>query len=817
MNNYDSVIEQMTGYGLVIEGGLETGRFVRTYTEDDRRERRGWYYLHEVTDRNHQPLLVGSYGIWRGNDQNAQRIRMPRNALDADQQEALRARLKADRLKAKARREREAAKAAARATAVWQKALPTGEADYLAEKGVQAHGLRFTESGAVVIPMLDVQGNIHGLQFILPKKHPRRKKTGRNKEYWPKGLTKRGHFFQIGAIRDLVLVVEGYATGATLHEATGLPVVVAFDANNLVPVSVSIHDRYPRARILVCADDDHLQKCRACGKVTPVDDDLCAHCGEPHRQKNAGVESAKAAALAVDGQWMKPEFRIERKYKKHTDFNDLFLAEGLQAVRAQVDARLAYLKWDGKLAQGSGGAPAETGGGGREAIPSHITVEEGVRRYWGTYGFGGDLLFDEVERRLIHKKDVANLMERHGIDKMREHPDWRVARDTEVGFDPTGEDTHLRCNMWGGWPTTPKPGKCDLLLETLEWLCSKEKNAEEVYQWILKWIAYPIQNPGAKMHSALVIHGPQGTGKSRFFEAIVEIYGEYGRVLGQEALEDKFNADWAEKKLFILADEVLARADMYHVKNRLKSFITGKTIRVNPKNVAAHNERNCMNIVFLSNERQPVALEEDDRRHCVIWSPPKLPPAFYEEVTEEINNGGIEALHQYLLDLDLGDFRPWTHPPMTNAKRDLVELGKSPEEHFYAEWKSLEVLTPDGTPLPFCPVPPDLIYQQFRKWCERNGVRAPGRTRFTDYLKRIPGWRAPPNGIRIWSDWTKSGEVRRRFIFPSQTDMNDALKHDHAGIQENLMESAHDSQKTWLMACWVAFNNAVNGTQEGGF
>jgi len=810
------VIEQMTSCGLVIERGLELGRIVRVYTEDDRSEKRGWYYLHEVTDRNHQPLLVGTYGIWRGAENNARKIRIDRKALDPEQLEAIRARMAEDRRRAAELRKREAARAAARATSVWHKALPTGESEYLQRKGVQAHGLRYTESGSLVIPMLDARGNVHGLQFILPADHPRRKKTGRDKEYWPKGLVKRGHWFQIGTIRDLVLLAEGYATAATLHEATGLPAVVAFDANNLVPVANAIHAAYPRAKILVCADDDHMQKCRSCGKVTPVEPSECVHCGEPHRQKNAGIEAAKAAALAVDGAWLAPAFTIERKYKQHTDFNDLYLAEGLQAVRAQVEARLDELRWGRSSSPASVGGAPDTGGGGKAPMPSKITVEEGVRRYWGTYGFGGDLLFDEVERRLVHKRDVANLMERHGVDKMREHPDWRVARDTEIGFDPTGSDG-LLCNLYGGWPTTPKPGKCDLLLETLAWLCSQERNSQEVYDWVLKWIAYPIQHPGAKMHSALVVHGPQGTGKSRFFEAIVEIYGEYGRVLGQEALEDKFNADWAEKKLFILADEVLARSDMYHVKNRLKSFITGKTIRVNPKNVAAHNEKNCMNIVFLSNERQPVVLENDDRRHCVIYSPPKLEDSFYAELTEEIDNGGIQALHQYLLDLDLGDFRPWTKPPMTGAKADLIELGKSQEEHFYDEWKKLEVSLPDGSILPFCPVTPDLIYQQFRKWCERAGVRAPGRTRFTDYLKRIPGWRAPPNGIRIWTDWNKSNEVRRRFLIPSRTDMNEALKHCHTGIQEKLMEDQFDTKKEWLMACYIEFDAVINPVSEGGF
>lgn len=67
----------------------------------------------------------------------------------------------------------------------------------------------------------------------------------------------------------------------------------------------------------------------------------------------------------------------------------------------------------------------------------------------------------------------------------------------------------------------------------------------------------------------------------------------------------------------------------------------------------------------------PVVLEEDDRRHCVIWTPAR--PAgvdYYARVRAEIAAGGIAALHHYLLHLDLGDSPdPGTVPPATDAKQ----------------------------------------------------------------------------------------------------------------------------------------------------
>src|SRR6185503_7325370 len=127
-----------------------------------------------------------------------------------------------------------------------------------------------------------------------------------------------------------------------------------------------------------------------------------------------------------------------------------------------------------------------------------------------------------------------------------EHPDRAIVRVREVGFDPAGDDPAIKCNLWSGWPTTPQAGSCDKLLELLRYMCSGDGAARTLYDWVLNWLAYPIQHPGAKLKTTLVLHGPQGTGKNLFFEAIMAIYGHYGRVIDQTAIEDRFN-DWASR------------------------------------------------------------------------------------------------------------------------------------------------------------------------------------------------------------------------------------------------------------------------------
>ena len=86
--------------------------------------------------------------------------------------------------------------------------------------------------------------------------------------------------------------------------------------------------------------------------------------------------------------------------------------------------------------------------------------------------------------------------------------------------------------------------------------------------------------------------------------------------------------DWASKKLFLIADEVVARQEINHVKNKLKGFITSDRIRINPKNIGAYDERNYVNVVFLSCETQPLVLERDDHRYMVSLDTPLVKRGF---------------------------------------------------------------------------------------------------------------------------------------------------------------------------------------------
>ncbi len=118
--------------------------------------------------------------------------------------------------------------AAGEAAALWNEASDTGESAYLARKAVQPHGVRFTPDGWVLVPMRDAAGKLWNLQRIAPVKPT----DGGTDKLFLKGGRKSGLWHMVGELGTtddagagpaVVLVAEGYATAASVHEATGRP------------------------------------------------------------------------------------------------------------------------------------------------------------------------------------------------------------------------------------------------------------------------------------------------------------------------------------------------------------------------------------------------------------------------------------------------------------------------------------------------------------------------------------------------------------------------------------------------------------------
>ncbi|MFI3186430.1 MAG: toprim domain-containing protein [Methylococcaceae bacterium] len=161
-------------------------------------------------------------------------------------------------------------KAAHKTLAIWQAAkLAPANHPYLVRKQIKAHGSRagswarsikdgsgkfqkIVVENCLLIPLYNEAAELRSLQAIFPAKHPA---FERDKDFLP-GAGLAGLFWWIGAKTEKVLVAEGFATAASLHEATGFRVYAAFSANNLMAVGKVIREKLPEAMIIFCGDND---------------------------------------------------------------------------------------------------------------------------------------------------------------------------------------------------------------------------------------------------------------------------------------------------------------------------------------------------------------------------------------------------------------------------------------------------------------------------------------------------------------------------------------------------------------------------------
>lgn len=304
-----------------------------------------------------------------------------------------------------------------------------------------------------------------------------------------------------------------------------------------------------------------------------------------------------------------------------------------------------------------------------------------------------------------------------------EHPRRAVIDQENVVFDPTQRaDPDTTINTFTGIPLEPDEAAtadgynaCYGIRRLLWHLCNREA---EINDWVLRWLAYPLQNVGAKLDTALLFHSDvQGSGKSLFFGRVMTtIYGRYASILGQHQLESQYT-DWRSRLLYAVFEEVLSRTEKHNQMGTIKHMITGTTQRIERKFVSGWEEANHMNGVFLSNEIQPFPLEPSDRRFLVVWPRSTLDEQLQAMVSRELDNGGPEAFYQFLLDYPLGDFGPHSKPLETQARQRVIEFSLPNFEVFHRDWRAGDLEAP------YMSCTTRDLYQYYRRWCNETGNR----------------------------------------------------------------------------------------------
>jgi putative DNA primase/helicase len=406
------------------------------------------------------------------------------------------------------------------------------------------------------------------------------------------------------------------------------------------------------------------------------------------------------------------------------DFNDMAAIHGLDSVGERLSTALEEFAANDSPAPPVKSADSEEGLLDANRRYSYQTL---IKYFW--FVWGTDTVWDGVNRCQIK---VANL--RKGVGKecfklWEESPDRYWVKD--IVFEPGDSPRPRTVNLYDGIKMKPDPRGgvgCPKILNHIYRLCSFR---EKEFEWLMKWIAYPLQYPGAKMASSVIMYGSEGPGKSVIWEEILKkIYSEYAVTIGQSQLESQFTG-WRSKRTFALAEEVVSRSEKNHYKGALKQLVTGATHMINEKMLPEREETNHMNFVFLSNSTVPLELDMGDRRYLVLYVDQVPEEGYFGAIFDEIRNSGIECFYQHLLKLELSGFTPHAKPPINEEKNELIDASLPSPVYFHKLWKAGEL------DVPYRSAVAGDIYRVFLSWCVKNGEFKRKSRDFGLELKRV--------------------------------------------------------------------------------
>ena len=296
---------------------------------------------------------------------------------------------------------------------------------------------------------------------------------------------------------------------------------------------------------------------------------------------------------------------------------------------------------------------------------------------------------------------------------------WSGARRyTNVIYAPGSPSVVLRggesyANLWGGWrseytkDTLPSEAQRNKVMSEWFWamdnVFGEDPTAREFAE---HWFFYPIQNPGAKLFTCMIVCSLlQGVGKSFLGEMLAKhVYGAvkpgptHAWVLTEGDLNTPFNS-YMHARSFVMGDDI-ASHDRKAVYEKVKSYVTSPIVQINTKNVPQYMSDNCTNFYLTGNELAMFYLQDNDRRSMVhIIRRPTKAVERYTELRKlfDAGIGGPTLLWYAREKYDAKAFNPNAAAPVTASKREVIGYSKQG----VAEWVADLVSDLEGVSRPF--------------------------------------------------------------------------------------------------------------------
>ncbi|UDY80392.1 putative DNA primase/polymerase protein [Achromobacter phage AXY1] len=205
---------------------------------------------------------------------------------------------------------------------------------------------------------------------------------------------------------------------------------------------------------------------------------------------------------------------------------------------------------------------------------------------------------------------------------------------------------------------------------------------------LIDYLAYTVQNPGAKISYAVLLQGVEGDGKSFFSRLMSAVLGSRNtRIINAAVLESQFNG-WVEGQCIVCVEEVrMLTHNRHEIMNRVKDIVANEVINVHPKGRDPYEARNTSNYLLFTNFQDAIPINIDDRRYLVLFSQwqsrlaltafKEDHPTYYADLHQAlVDSPG--ALRRWLMDWEISpEFNAKDHAPLTKARAMMIAQTQS--------------------------------------------------------------------------------------------------------------------------------------------
>lgn len=325
-------------------------------------------------------------------------------------------------------------------------------------------------------------------------------------------------------------------------------------------------------------------------------------------------------------------------------------------------------------------------------------------------------------------------------------------------------------NLWRGFTCSARQGNCELFLtHLLKNLC---RGHQDYFDYLIGWMANCVQHPAMPGHTAIVLRGSQGVGKSFFAKTFGSLFGRHFiQVSSSKHLVGNFNAHLRDC-VVLFGDEAFFAGDKEH-ESSLKTLITEETMQIESKGVNVETCHNFLHIILASNNDWVIPAGANERRYFVldVSDDVRQNSKYFGGIQAQLDAGGREALLHYLMHYDLSEFNV-RNVPKTLALRDQQQRSLAPEYEWWLHLLRNGHIDESSEDWPE-QYPIEKLRQNFVEYTKSYSKRhLLSDTALGQFLFRIcPGMQAKQRRIPVSvrqpdGSWVDSTQRRRCYLLP---------------------------------------------------